>query len=463
MLRRIKAVESVLLSERNNGIDDSSHPEHISDSRLAKNGEPADALAKAEAATSPHKNASVAVSGMEEEEKLSKPRTQLGATPTGLSAGLGEHSHNRSQLAFGNEGLTPVDRHQSASAAHDESAGADKKQDASHDSRSGEVFPLRVDELGAERFLQWYRTRLSSKFVKSFSPLSDLVNRSQTGYEPCWLCYAGQDYPKEGVGPLLQENRSLESVQGFAVFYTDPGCQARSRVTILHVSVLDDDRAPQRLPQFIKKLLDYIWMNVGCEEVRVELAHFMQEGKLAPYDALKAAFHAIKFRWKTLINDQQGNRMVVLGLARPTENVFANPRGISYGQEPITFKHGVVLAISNTETKTENEQRKQAKGKWEELLLTQCSYLEALREFAKQAGIQKPELALGETTDPFMRSMAESQAKLATLSSSLTSVASKALCCGEADKVTGLLAGQKLSVSVSKLAAEGATVCLVLY
>jgi hypothetical protein len=73
--------------------------------------------------------------------------------------------------------------------------------------------------------------------------------------------------------------------------------------------------------------VDYIWANVNCEEIRVCLLHYAQaEGKLAPYEMLKAAYQDLKFRWKKLVNDNQGGRAIELGLVRPPNTLVTNPR-----------------------------------------------------------------------------------------------------------------------------------------
>ncbi len=434
MLRRIKAVEAVLLAEHN-PEEQTPHPEPMSDSS------PVDALHRVESKAS---NASmhteeathkVVGGGTDAPSPVDRPAADI--------SGNNNSEKNNSKMAGGSR----------RSNSPEPMGDTEKKQPVAANANMNEVLgvhPLRVNEEEAEKLLQWYKGRVSDKFTQSFCPFSALVNKSQTGYEPCWLCLAAQDYPKEGVGSALKAGRPLDPlVKGLAVFFTDPASQTRSRVSILHVSVLDQDQDEKRLPDFVRLLVDYIWKTAGCEEVRVELAHFPQDGKLAPYEPLKLALHALKFRWKTLVSDQQGNRAVVLGLARPKETPFENPRGVITGKEPITFKHGVALAVAKTEVPTKERMTDSTKEERGGQIFTQCSWLEAIREYGRTVGQSKVEIGTSEETkDLFVQSLVGSLGKVSTLSANL---ACKAGCGEEMGKVMELFASQKLPVPAGGL------------
>jgi len=48
----------------------------------------------------------------------------------------------------------------------------------------------------------------------------------------------------------------------------------------------------------------YIWKEILCNDIRVELYHFKDaEGNLKADLTLKAAYAKMTFRWKTLAND----------------------------------------------------------------------------------------------------------------------------------------------------------------
>lgn len=73
------------------------------------------------------------------------------------------------------------------------------------------------------------------------------------------------------------------------------------------------------------QLVNYIWKNVNCDEIRVGIAHIPQgQGKFIQYEPLKIAFQNLGFRWKTLVNDEKGGRILVLGLNRPENVLFDN-------------------------------------------------------------------------------------------------------------------------------------------
>ena len=184
------------------------------------------------------------------------------------------------------------------------------------------IKPLDITDAEISQFLQLYKQAASPLMMDSYCPLNSLVEKAQAGYEPYWLTYSSSKFTKETLS-----KKGLGSVQGFAVFHTDPTSLAKPRVFILHASILNESSDPGRLNSFLANLLEYIWTNINCEEIRVSLLHFRQnDGKLAPYDLLKSAYQENKFRWKTLVNDQQGNRAIVLAITRPSTSIVNNPR-----------------------------------------------------------------------------------------------------------------------------------------
>ncbi len=176
--------------------------------------------------------------------------------------------------------------------------------------------PLGIREGEVAAFLQEYQRHVSDKLVQSYVPCAELLEKSMTGYEPCWVCL--KDF-SVGAGKSPYEN-----VKGLAVFHVDPTSKLRVRVNILHASVAE---SAGPVKEFLQKVVDYVWANVNCEEIRVGLAHIEQAGeKYVPYEPLKNAYQELQFRWKTLTNDEEGKRILVLGLSRPATKPFANPR-----------------------------------------------------------------------------------------------------------------------------------------
>ena len=234
-----------------------------------------------------------------------------------------------------------------------------------------DIYPMKITDIIASKLLNWYAKKLPHNFTKSYCPLEKLIEKSQTGYNPIWLGYGEQETDFNFV---CKENTFTEKkIKGLIVIHIDPASQLKPRILILHASILNEKAVITRLPDLLKKLMDYIWKNVNCDEVRVELSHFLQNGKLAPYEYLKTEFQNLKFRWKTLISDQQGNRMVVLGINRPEDKLFDSSKGFNCKCEPITFKHSIAIAVTNKNIK-EIAKKTEVKG-----TQSLCCYLEAMK------------------------------------------------------------------------------------
>jgi hypothetical protein len=168
--------------------------------------------------------------------------------------------------------------------------------------------PLGIKESEAGEFLERYKATISKQLLESYSPLSELLETSFSGYEPYWLCLKDQS-----------------SIKGLAVFHLDPESKIRSRVMVLHASVTEEEN----LNEFLKEVVSFIWANVNCEEIRVGITHIEQDNtKPAPYLPLKTAYQNLSFRWKTLANNEDGKRILILGLNRPIAEQFLNPRFI---------------------------------------------------------------------------------------------------------------------------------------
>jgi len=212
-----------------------------------------------------------------------------------------------------------------------------------------ELRPLGLNESEVEQFLKRYQTTISPMLIKSYCPLSELLEKAHSGYEPHWLCFTDNS-----------------SIKGLAVFHLDPASKVKARVNILHASVTSESD----LPNFLKELTNYIWENINCEEIRVGLAHITQDNdKPGPYSPLKVTYQQLNFRWKTLTNDEQGNRILILGLQRSLP--FSNPRNLNANKEPITFKNAVILSLGHA-FDLDNNGSERAK-----LPMSQCSYLSA--------------------------------------------------------------------------------------
>eukprot|EP00826_Nyctotherus_ovalis_P016406 TRINITY_DN14745_c0_g5_i1.p1 TRINITY_DN14745_c0_g5~~TRINITY_DN14745_c0_g5_i1.p1 ORF type:complete len:284 (-),score=71.23 TRINITY_DN14745_c0_g5_i1:95-946(-) len=204
------------------------------------------------------------------------------------------------------DALSRIENSKDDNAAVKDNDKVELKEDAEE---SGLVLrPLGMKESEVNEFLGRYQSTVPKQLLESYSPCSELLEASLSGYEPYWLC-------------LADKNQS--AIKGLAVFHLDSEAKLKSRVMILHASVTDEEN----LSTFLKDLVTFIWRNVNCEEIRVGIAHIEQENsKCAPYLPLKTAYQALNFRWKTLANNENGKRTLILGLGRQSTDSFLNPR-----------------------------------------------------------------------------------------------------------------------------------------
>lgn len=264
-------------------------------------------------------------------------------------------------------------------------------------SKDFELRPLKVKDVDACRLTAWYGTKVSSSFARSYCSLESLLEKSRDGNNSLWLGYSAD----ETAFNLIDKREDEFNLDGFAVICIDPSSQLRARVLILHASVLKDES--KNLPKLLQKLTDYVWANVNCDEIRVELFHFMQDDKLGPYELLKSEYQRLRFKWKTLISDQEGSRVLILGINRPEGKIFDKVKGLDCKREPIEFKHGVVLTLTDEFVKEKSEPIELPK------LYSLCSYLQAFKQQDCQLFIQN------DTENPLMESMIESANELSRI------------------------------------------------
>ena len=145
------------------------------------------------------------------------------------------------------------------------------KTDNEECDKSLNLIPLDINDKDAEELLELYKGKISEKFVKTYCPIEKLIEKSDSGYNPVWLCY------KSGKSSIKEiDDTSMDLLSGLAVFYIDPASQTKPRVSILHASVTKEEI----LTEFLEKLIEYIWKNINCDEIRVELSYFKEEAKL---------------------------------------------------------------------------------------------------------------------------------------------------------------------------------------
>ena len=91
------------------------------------------------------------------------------------------------------------------------------------------------------------------------------------------------------------------------------------RINILQMSVSNRDG----LEEAMKLCLDYIWKYTNAEEVRIGIHHFEVEEKgkevLKVDEEYKSCLKRFKFKWKQIISNAGGTRILVMGANRPAE------------------------------------------------------------------------------------------------------------------------------------------------
>ncbi len=161
-------------------------------------------------------------------------------------------------------------------------------------------------ESEAESLLSSYQLKLPQPLQETYASPHDVLRRAKNSREAYWL--------RPGA------------FEGLAVFCLEPAFE-QQKASILHISTVE----PGELSGFVTALVQHIWANVNCSEIRVEL-RYTHGKEYAPYEPVKAAYMKDNgFRWKTLLNESAktgGQRVLVLGLARPSTAIFSNPRWI---------------------------------------------------------------------------------------------------------------------------------------
>jgi len=93
----------------------------------------------------------------------------------------------------------------------------------------------------------------------------------------------------------------------------------KSRYNILLMSVTHRDG----LEEAVRLSVNYIWKNTDAEELRIGLHHFEVEEKgrkvMRVDSEIKSVLKRFNFRWKQMISNAGGSRILSLGLERPSE------------------------------------------------------------------------------------------------------------------------------------------------
>jgi len=214
------------------------------------------------------------------------------------------------------------------------------------------------EELGIEEekfgeFFEQYKKEVPNSIIATFLPPHELQEKMEAGAEPYFLAF--------------KQKGQNNDILGLAAFNIDPTSQIRKRVNLHHISTKNKDIIGDIIHEFLK----FAWENVCCDEIRVGLYHQANaEGHMFLEDWIKEKFTQEKFRWKTLTNDKSGTRVMVLGLNRPQEVTFLNPRNIDTSKEPVTFKYGLVMGFGEKEHASKDP--KHANTLWNYACVLQC-------------------------------------------------------------------------------------------
>ena len=113
------------------------------------------------------------------------------------------------------------------------------------------------------------------------------------------------------------------------------------------------------LQKATEQVVDYIWRNVHCMHIRIELYHQLDEptGKLQADPDVKNALTKVGFKWKTLSNDPvTGKRAQIMQLNKPAA-APALEKGRA-GEEPVTIKAGLVMTIGQVKSTAASQDKK---------------------------------------------------------------------------------------------------------
>ena len=257
------------------------------------------------------------------------------------------------------------------------------------------LFPLNITDMEASTLIEWYKTKISEKFIKTYPYIEQLIEKSQISYNPIWLSFGSQYI--DNISTLIKENSIESYMNGLTVLYIDPNSQIKSRIFILHASIIDEDE--EKINIYLNEVVNYIWTKTNCDEIRIELTYFMQNSKLSPYHLLKDQLQKLKFKWKVLINDQEGNRKIVLGIDRPEDEEFSSIKRIDCKTAPITFKQASVFAICEKINKAENNLSFIG-------IQAMCCYLEMFKKIINKSKEDNCELVIqGKSKIPFIESL----------------------------------------------------------
>jgi len=141
-----------------------------------------------------------------------------------------------------------------------------------------------VDYAELLNYVDEYYARIPNAMAKSNNESDIVVNKTEDGYLRHYL-------------HLMVD----EVVHGLACLNYDHTLLGGHRVYIRHLSTIHT----ADLQEVLDVVCDFVWQEIPCDNIRVELFHFKDEetGKMNVDNDIKQAYTSKGFRWKTLTND----------------------------------------------------------------------------------------------------------------------------------------------------------------
>ena len=155
-----------------------------------------------------------------------------------------------------------------------------------------------------------YLERLDVEQRESFAPIDKLIESSLNGYDLHILVM-------KHLTDLSKNDAS--SIQGLVIFNQESNTskvngKPSSKIILHHISTVKKENRDFIFDQ----ALDFIWKYSHCDAIRMNLYHIKnpESGQMKADPEIKAILKVKKFKWKTVINDQNtGMRSEILEVA----------------------------------------------------------------------------------------------------------------------------------------------------
>jgi hypothetical protein len=119
---------------------------------------------------------------------------------------------------------------------------------------------------------------------------------AQSNHEPTRVQELMEDGYEQRYMSLVKDGK----IYGLVCFNYERGFVAGHRCYIRHFSTI----SMAHYKNGLKSVVDYIWREVLCDDIRAEIIHIQNEDGTKKADAdIKQTFKELGFRWKTLTNN----------------------------------------------------------------------------------------------------------------------------------------------------------------